>query len=213
MAQSSRTGDNKRPVNTEGAEGPAARLASSKLRGSRTGAIFQRIRNPSTKEGILMVVIGVLVVCSPFIPQWIRNTQEGLEARRVAQERFESSMISEELLVPIQVLPYLNRRVAQMANAETPEAWRVISFESGPCSEPHFAQMPGGKYTQSLRVACGEIQTVQADYASACADEASCAVPQEARTRLLATIAQLYDDFSDSGLVLPYSYEEQLVGP
>jgi hypothetical protein len=160
-----------------------------------------------------MLVVAVLLVSAPFIPQWVRNTQEGLDARRESQERFESSLISETLLIPSQVLPYINRRVAQMANAETPEQWNAISFVGGPCSPPHFAQIPDGKYKDALQVGCGEIQSVQQEYSASCSDSATCEIPLEARTRLLATIEKLYAEFADSGFVLPYSYEEQVVGP
>jgi len=182
-------------------------------RGSRAGAVFQRLRNPSTRTGILLLIAAVLLVSAPFIPQWVRNTQDGLDARREAQERFESGLISETLLIPSQVLPYLNRRVAQMANAETPEQWNAISFAGGPCSPPHFAQIPDGKYKAALQVGCGEIQAIQQEYSQSCIDAATCEIPLAARDRLLASIEKLYAEFADSGLVLPYTYEEQVIGP
>lgn len=214
MAHSTRTGGNQ-PAGRQDDPNKrvSRRVPGEDMKGGRLGSLFQRIRNPSTRTGVIMLILVILAGTAPFIPTWIQNAQEGLGAREEAQRQFEESLMSEELVIPSQVLPYLNRRVVQMSNADSPAIWNAITFESGPCSEPHFAQIPDSKYKTALQDGCADIQSTQQEYASHCTSEDNCNIPLEARNELLTAMEDMYAQFADSGLVLPYSYEEQVIGP
>ena len=127
------------------------------------------------------------------------------------KEIMEASMSSITAIIPSQISPWLATQADRMINAEGPLDWQAVSFRSGACDADNLSQLPDGKYSTSIRVACVELDRIQQLYSGNCFLASTCKVPEIAKDEIGAAMDTVWLAFSDAGFVLPYREFEQVL--
>ncbi len=178
---------------------------------SRSARFRRELRNPSMLTIILIAIVVALVVLGPFVPGWVKTTQNSFDAIAKQKELNEAGMLSLGAIVPSQIAPWLSLQVDTMIDAEGPLDWQVVSFRAGPCFADNLSQLPVSKYSTAIATACGELDDIQQLYSGNCFLASTCDVPDAAKEELRAAMARVWDEFSDAGFVLPYDEFEQVL--
>jgi len=178
---------------------------------SRSARLRRELRNPSMLTIFIIIVVVSTVIFAPFAPGWISTTQNSFQSIAEQKSTQESSMLSLSAIVPAQISPWLATQANTMINAEGPLDWKVVSFRTGPCLGENLAQLPAGKYSESIGATCQELDRIQQRYSGNCFRAATCIVPEVAKEEIEAAMDIVWDAFSDAGFVLPYTEFEQVM--
>lgn len=176
---------------------------------SRTARLRRELRNPSMLTvGIILGVI-VLIPLAILGPSWVNTTRDSLESRAQSDSLREQGLLSSEVRVPSQIVPWMLNEIAGMENVTGPASWTKVDFTQGPCFENNLSQLPAGTYADAIATACVNLNDIQSQHVSDCTTVQTCAIPEVAFERLASVRTGLLDAFSDAGFVLPYQEEEQ----
>ncbi len=175
---------------------------------SRSARFRRELRNPSMLTILILTTIVLVVLVGPFAPKWISTTKGSFDAIAKQKEIQEASMGSFTAVIPSQIAPWLSVQANTMINAEGPLDWQVVSFRTGSCATENLTQLPTGKYSTSIAVACDEHDEIQQLYSGNCFLASNCHVPEEAKQKITAAMDSVWEAFSDAGFVLPYTEEE-----
>jgi hypothetical protein len=171
---------------------------------SRKDRFRRELRNPSLITVVLIVTVTLVVVLGPFAPSWITTAQDSFAARAEQKALNEAAMSSFTAIIPSQITPWLDTNTNTMINAEGPLDWLVVSFRTGACHPDNLSQLPAGKYSTSIVVACDELDDIQQLYSGNCFLASSCNVPEIAKEEINASMDKVWEAFSDAGFVLAY---------
>lgn len=177
-------------------------------------ARFRReLRNPSMLTVVLIVVVVAAIPLAIFAPGWVETTRQSFEDRNAADALRDSQLISSSVLVPSQIAPWMLDRIEVMESADSPARWNQTSFTEGPCNSRNLSQLPAGQFSTAIVEGCGDLAQIQADHASECRSIQVCNISDTALARLDGVRINLLEAFSEAGLVIPYSREEERIGP
>ena len=179
---------------------------------SRLDRVRRELRNPSMLTVILIAVIVAAVPIAIMAPKWVSTAQHNLGQRNEANQLREDSMVSVEVFIPSLIAPWMANQMDRMMVAASPEEWNRTSFTNGPCFTRNLSQLPDGKYSAAIVQACHDMDSIQSRYAGECPSAETCNFSQDARAALITARAEMFEVFSDAGLVLP-PRTEQDIGP
>lgn len=162
---------------------------------------------------ILIIVAVSAVPLALLVPSWVDTTRKSLQDRNASDALRESQLISSNVLVPSQIAPWMLDRIEIMERADSPAAWNRTSFTEGPCNTENLANLPEGPFADAIGVSCTDMQTIQTEFSSDCRSVQVCEISDAALARLDVVRVELLDAFADAGLVIPYTRDEEPVGP
>ncbi|MDA1297654.1 MAG: hypothetical protein O3B04_06590 [Chloroflexi bacterium] len=180
---------------------------------SKLARLRRELRNPSKLTVFLIIAAVLAVPLGLLVPSWISTTQQSFQDRNESDALRDSTILSSNVLVPSQIAPWMLNQITRLEEAKGPFDWNFASFTAGPCDPGNLVQLPPGQYSAAIANACSSLQQIQVEFADDCASVAACQLSDAAVERLAAVRTDLVDAFSDAGFVLPYSDEEEQVGP
>ena len=151
----------------------------------------------------IIVLLAMTIPAAIILPGVIDTASTNLSERSERLRERRENLLSEVVVLPAQVTPWLFSRLRIMQQATTPQEWFVADFSDGPCNASNLAQFPPGKYTTAIFRACTDLERIQRKFADDCTEE-SCVLPREALLELDGAAIRLVDAFSDANFVLPY---------
>ncbi len=170
----------------------------------RLGRLRRTLRNPSVPALALIVFLVLLV---PLAVGGTFAVKRGMAGWDTLQARRRTPPIASAPGTWIN--PWLRDQAARMMNATGPLQWRGVSFQSGPCHPNNLSLLPRDKWSDAIITSCGRLDDIQLSYDADCAATDACVIPHDAKAELQGVIDYLITEFADSGLVLPYTTEEQ----
>jgi hypothetical protein len=162
----------------------------------------REIRNPS-KRSVLVLVVLVLIVVSPFLSGWITNTKDGIGD--AGHDTTQDSVVSVGELDAEALAPWLVGQAEIMQSATTPLNWQIGNFYIGNCSDESVENRAAGAFRDAIGGACDSLADIQGRYARDCHIAATCSVKDEAKTELTAVIDLLKSAHAGAGYTWPAS--------
>jgi len=137
----------------------------------------QRLRNPSVRFVVTVLVVSLLVIGGALGPFVYSRGKVGYTALRKLEEvQFREPPET-------WIRPWLVNKIEIMRTAEMAHQWYPTDFVHEACAEEWIGILPNEKYQLAIRSACSDLRRIQADYAWACTGD-GCAVPNEAKSEL-----------------------------
>lgn len=167
--------------------------------------VRRAIRNPSLLTFIVMALVVLAIPVLIVAPGFYSGARENLP---YFDSEFRVRLFELRVAVPSNIVPYLRQRMEIMRNADEPTEWNAVSPTSGPCNAGNLAELPEGKYTDAIAVACEGIYGVQTEYTDSCSAADACAPPAEAIAKIDAIEDALLAEFIDAYSYLSTENEE-----
>lgn len=160
------------------------------------GRLRNHLRNPPMRTVLLIVFLVFAIPTAIAYPKVSGVAKENWSNVQQARERHFVNVTAASW-----IYPFLRRHAVRMQEADVPIEWHGISYVNGPCLPEHMTQLPTGKYSYSIELACKSMHEIQTKYAADCANTSACNIPDEAKEELQVVLDRLKVAFSDANLV------------
>jgi hypothetical protein len=152
---------------------------------------------------LLVILVVILIVLSPFLSEWFSNTKDGIG--EAGHDSTQDSVVSIGELDSEVLAPWLVEQAETMYSATTPLLWQVGNFYIGNCSDESVETRAAGEFREAIGGACDALADIQGRYARDCHIAATCQVKDEAKAELTAVIDSLKSAHAGAGYTWPAS--------
>jgi hypothetical protein len=164
--------------------------------------IQRELRNPS-KRSVLVIIVVILLIISPFVAGWVSSAQIGIDEVTADHDLSENMSAGVADLTDEQVAPWLISQANIMTAATTPLDWEIGNFFFGVCSDGDIGALSVATYRAAIDSACGSLADIQGKHGRDCYIASNCEVKQAAKDEIAVVIDSLWSAHSEAGYVRP----------
>jgi hypothetical protein len=169
---------------------------------SRSARLKRALQNPS-KRTILIAVVILLAVASPFIMSTIDTAQEGIGSVTAEHDLAENMNLGPGDLDDAGIAPFLVSQSETMAGATSPIHWEVGNYRFGVCGEERVGEITDATYGAEIAASCELLYDIQGKYSRDCYIAATCEVKGSTKDELAAVATKLKAAHSTAGFTWP----------